>query len=79
MSSKMFYFKGRNTPIIAESASAARAKKKRGGDEIVSVRKPSAADKMTISRGGWVRTRKDGKSPEKSTYGKGRGYGPPRT
>ena len=28
--------------------------------------------------GGWDRTRKDGKSPAKSSVGKGRGYGPKR-
>lgn len=78
MSQKLYYFKGRNTAIVASSAAQAKAKKKRGGDEIVAVRSPSASDKKAIARGDWVRTRKDGKSPEKSKYGKGRGYGPPR-
>lgn len=76
--SKLYYFKGRNTPVVASSAADARKKKKRGGDEIVAVKTPSAADKKKMARGEWVRTRKDGKSPSKSKYGKGRGYGPKR-
>jgi len=75
---KLYYFEGRNTPIAASSVSEARKKKKRGGDKLVKVRTPTAAEKKAMGRGDWVRTRKDGKSPEKSKYGKGRGYGPPR-
>ena len=75
---KAYYFKGRNTPILATSAAAARKAKRRGGDEIVSVRQLSAADKKAAASGRWVRTRRDGKSPGQSKYGKGRGYGPPR-
>lgn len=75
---KLYFFEGRNTAIVASSAKEARAKKKRGGDKIVAVRKPSASDKKAIANDRWVRTRKDGKSPAKSKYGKGRGYGPPR-
>ena len=75
---KLYFFEGRNTAIVATSAKAARAKKKRGGDKIVKVRSPSASDKKSMAKGRWVRTRKDGKSPAKSKYGKGRGYGPPR-
>ncbi len=78
MSKRLYYFKGRNTPVVATSAAEARDKKRRGGSEIVAVRTPSAADTRQIARGGWVRTRRDGKSPAKSRYGKGRGYGPPR-
>ena len=78
MSKLLYYFKGRNTPVVASSASAARSQKKRGGDEIVSVKQPSASDRKTMARGDWVRTRRDGKSPSQSSYGKGRGYGPPR-
>ncbi len=70
---KLYFFEGRNTGIYAESAAAARKKKKRGGDKIVKV-----LNKTPPKGGGWDRTRKDGKSPEKSKYGKGRGYGPPR-
>lgn len=78
MGKKLYYFAGRNTPVVASSAAEARRKKKRGGSKIVKVRTPSASDKKTISRGGWVRTRRDGKSPAKSRYGKGRGQGPKR-
>jgi len=69
----LYFFEGRNTGIYAESAAAARAKKKRGGDKVVKVLK-----KAPPKSGQWDRTRKDGKSPEKSAHGKGRGYGPPR-
>lgn len=75
---KLYYFEGRNTPIAANSAAEARKKKKRGGDKLVKVREPNATEKKQMSKGTWVRTRKDGKSPEKSKHGKGRGYGPPR-
>ena len=78
MAKKLFFFSGRNTAVVASSAAEARKKKKRGGDKIVKVRTPSASDKKAISKGRWVRTRKDGKSPAKSKYGKGRGKGPPR-
>jgi hypothetical protein len=75
---KLFFFQGRNTAIVAESAKAAKAKKKRGGDKIVAVREPSAQSKKDIAAGRWTRERKDGKSPAKSKHGKGRGFGPPR-
>jgi hypothetical protein len=75
---KLYYFKGRNTGIAARSVEEARAKKKRGGDELVAVRTPSEADSKAMAAGRWVRTRRDGKSPDQSSYGKGRGYGPPR-
>ena len=75
---KLYYFEGRNTPIAATSVTDARKKKKRGGDKLVKVRTPTAAEKKKMGNGEWVRTRKDGKSPAKSKHGKGRGYGPPR-
>lgn len=78
MANKLYYFEGRNTPVVASSAAAARKKKKRGGNKIVAVRTPSASDRKAMAKGRWVRTRKDGKSPSKSKYGKGRGYGPKR-
>ena len=78
MAKKLYYFEGRNTAVVASSAKEAREKKKRGGDKIVSVKTPSAADKKKMASGSWVRTRKDGKSPAKSSYGKGRGQGPKR-
>lgn len=75
---KLYYFTGRNTPVVAPDAKTARARKKRGGDKIVKVRKMSAADKAKAAKGGWISTRKDGKSKAKSKYGKGRGQGPKR-
>lgn len=78
MGKKLYFFEGRNTAVVASSAKEAREKKKRGGDKIVKTLKPSASDKKAIAKGRWVRTRRDGKSPAKSRYGKGRGYGPRR-
>ena len=78
MAKKLYYFEGRNTPVVATSAAEARSKKKRGGSKLVKVRTPTDSEKKTISSGNWVRTRKDGKSPAKSAYGKGRGQGPKR-
>jgi len=75
---RLYYFKGRNTGIAAKSADEARAKKKRGGDELVAVRTPNETERSQMSRGIWVRTRRDGKSPDQSKYGKGRGQGPAR-
>ena len=75
---RLYYFKGRNTGIAAKSVEEARSKKKRGGDELVAVRTPSDSEKSQMARGVWVRTRRDGKSPQKSRYGKGRGQGPAR-
>ena len=54
-----YFFEGRNTGIIANSASAARAKKKpKGGDKIVAVHKNITPPK----NGAWDTTRRDGKS-----------------
>jgi len=75
---RLYYFKGRNTGIAARSAEEARKKKKRGGDELVAVRTPSDSERGQMARGVWVRTRRDGKSPGQSRYGKGRGQGPAR-
>ena len=69
----LYFFEGRNTGVHASSAAEARKKKKRGGDKIVKVLNKEPKP------GVWDRTRKDGKSPEKSAYGKGRGFGPPRS
>ena len=78
MPEKLYYFEGRNTAVAANSVAEARKKKKRGGDKLVKVRTPTESERKKMNRGEWVRTRKDGKSPEKSKYGKGRGKGPPR-
>lgn len=75
---KLYYFKGRNTPVVARSAQQARQKKKRGSDVLEKTRTPTASERKTIAKGNWVRTRKDGKPPGKSRYGKGRGQGPAR-
>jgi LysM repeat protein len=75
---RLYFFEGRNTGIVAESEAQARAKKKRGGDNLVKVRDLSESDKKDVEAGRWVRTRQDGKSPQKSEYGKGQGYGPAR-
>ena len=78
MAQKMYYFEGRNTPVIAESAAAARAKCKRGCGKLVKTLTPSASDKKKMAKGTWVTTRSDGKSKAKSSVGKGRGQGPAR-
>lgn len=75
---KLYFFKGRNTGVVASSAEQARKNKKRGSDELDTVRSMSAADKKKAAKGDWVSTRKDGKSPSQSAYGHGRGEGPPR-
>lgn len=75
---KLYYFEGRNTGIAARSEREAREKKRRGGDKLVAVRTPNDSEKRDMAAGRWVRTRRDGKPPSKSQYGKGRGYGPPR-
>ena len=68
----------RNTPVMATSAKAAKAKSRRpsGSDaKVYAVRTPKAGE----TRGGkWSRVRADGKSPAKSRLGKGRGFGPKR-
>lgn len=78
MGNKLYFFEGRNTAVVAPSAKVARKQKRRGGNRIVQVLEPSSADKKAIAAGRWVRTRRDGKPPSKSRYGKGRGKGPPR-
>jgi len=70
---KLYFFEGRNTGIYAESAAAARKKCKRGCGKLV-----KTLDKTPPKNGAWDRTRKDGKSPAKSSVGHGRGYGPKR-
>ena len=74
MTPPLYFFEGRNTGVHAPDAKTARARKKRGGDKIVKV-----LNKAPPKGGGWDRTRSDGKSPAKSSVGKGRGMGPPRT
>ena len=69
-----YFFEGRNTAVRANSVKEARARCKRGCGKLVKVHRNVPA----VKAGVWDRTRKDGKSPAKSAYGKGRGYGPPR-
>ena len=68
MPQRLYFFSGRRTPVVASSAKAARAKKRRGGDKIVSVRTPTPAQKRAIAAGRWVGTPADRKHL--------RGYGP---
>jgi hypothetical protein len=56
---KLYFFSGRRTPVVAASAKAARAKKRRGGDKIVSIRTPTPAQRKAIAAGRWVGTPKD--------------------
>ena len=70
---KLYFFEGRNTGVYADSTAAARAKCKRGCGKLV-----KTLNKTPPKNGAWDRTRKDGKSPAKSSVGKGRGYGPRR-
>lgn len=73
---QLYYFEGRNTGIAARSEAEARSKKRRGGEALVAVRKPSATEARQMEAGVWVRTRADGLPPGKSEVG-GRGMGPP--
>ena len=70
-----YFFEGRNTAVRADSVKEARARCKRGCGKLVKVHRNVPA----VGKDEWDRTRKDGKSPAKSKYGKGRGYGPPRS
>lgn len=78
---KVYYFKGRNTGVFAPNAKVAKQRKKRPkSDKIVAVRKPvkgEGAGKGPKS-GRWSTRRRDGKTKAKSKYGKGRGQGPRR-
>jgi len=75
---QLYYFEGRNTAVVATSIRRARVAMKRGGSKLVSTRKPTDSEKKQLLKGVWLRNRKDGKTPEKSAHGKGRGFGPPR-
>ena len=75
---KLYYFEGRNTPVVARSVAEARKNMKRGGKKLVKVRKPTESEMKQIRNDKWITTRVDGKSKRKSSFGKGRGFGPPR-
>lgn len=68
--------------MIASSAAAARQLKRRpASDRIVAVRdlQPGEGGGSGPKTQRWSRLRRDGKPPESSAYGKGRGQGPPRS
>jgi hypothetical protein len=81
---KAYYFKSRstgkerNTAVLAESADAARAKLRRPAPKDAVVVAVRSLQPEEAKGGKWSRIRKDGKTPAKSAYGKGRGYGPRR-
>lgn len=81
---KAYYFrdkrtgKERNTPVIAMTLAQARELLRRPSPEhaeVISVRKLKPGE---AKDGRWSRIRRDGKSPEESKYGHGRGFGPAR-
>ncbi len=67
--------------MIASSAEQAKKLKRRpASDRIVSVRDlaPGEGGGSGPKTQRWSRIRRDGKPPESSAYGHGRGQGPPR-
>jgi hypothetical protein len=81
---KAYYFKDkttgrkRNTAIFATSASAARKKLKRPAPAnavVYAVRTPQTGEG---AHGHWSRIRADGRTPQTSRLGHGRGFGPRR-
>ncbi len=67
--------------MIASSAAAARNHKRRpASNRIVAVRDlaPGEGGGSGPKTQRWWRIRRDGKGPESSRYGQGRGQGPPR-
>lgn len=67
---RIYFFSGRRTGIVATSAVQARAKKRRGGDKLVSSRTLTAAEASAARSGRWIRSRPPG-------FRSGmRGYGP---
>ena len=78
------WFAGRNTAVVvsadsrSQAITKARELKRRGGNEVVSARPLTGTSLKQANSGKWVRERSDGKSPAKSSVGKGRGQGPPR-
>jgi hypothetical protein len=81
VANKLYYFAGRNTPVVASSEAAARKKCKRGCGALVKTRSPTASENKTMARGGWVRSRASGKAPPSKGVvksGGSTGYGPSR-
>ncbi len=60
------FFKGRRTGIVvsadnrSQAITKSRAKKKRGGDAVVSARTVTASEQKTIRNNGWVKSRPPG-------------------
>jgi hypothetical protein len=79
-----YYFKDkrtgkvRNTAVFATNAEAAKNKLRRPAPEHAVVDTVRRVQPGEGKDGRWSRIRKDGKSPEQSAHGHGRGYGPPR-
>ena len=72
---RLYYFEGRNTGVAAYSEEEARSLKRRGGDRLVAVRKPTPKELADMQAGRWVRTRADGLPPGESRV-EGPGLGP---
>ena len=67
----LVYFEGRTTPAVVQASSSTEARSKAvkkfdGKYTIKSSRIASEAENKQIANGTWIRTRSDGKSPEKS-------------
>lgn len=75
----LIWFEGRRTAVAVsarskqEAIEKARKGKKQGGEDIVTVRRPTEAERRISDRGGWIRT---GPNGEKPGQGDLRGYGP---
>lgn len=64
---KLIWFQGRNTPAVAKSVEAARAKNVAGSKgPVVKVRSPNEKEAAQISKGAWVRSRPDGNKSSSS-------------
>ena len=76
---KGVWFGGRRTPIVvsaatrSEAISKARGKKKRGGNNVASVRTLTGTEARQARAGKWVRTGPKGEKPGQSRL---RGHGP---
>lgn len=70
--------KRRNTAVFARSADAAKEKLVRPPADRARVYAVRDVKPGEGAGGRWSRIRADGKGPEASSMGKGRGFGPPR-
>jgi SPP1 gp7 family putative phage head morphogenesis protein len=75
----LVWFEGRRTCVAVaanskkEAIAIARQRKKRGGDKVVKVRRPTPAEVKIAEKGKWIRT---GPNGEKPGEGDTRGFGP---